>query len=260
MAERTSYPPGTFSWVDLATTDAAGAKAFYSGLFGWEAEDLPAGDAGTYSMLRLAGADVAGLHEQAADERASGVPPHWMSYVTVADVDAAAASVPGLDGMVILEPFDVLDVGREAVVQDPVGAVLALWEPRSHPGAAVVNVPGALTWNELQAKDAPAAFPFYERLLGWSFENVAEHPPYWSISNGPRRNGGVLGLTPEMSHIPPNWHPYFAVASVDEAVAAVPELGGTVLVPRTDVRAGRFAVLRDPQGAAFSAFEGEFDD
>src|SRR5918998_4241018 len=119
MGTRTSYEPGTFSWVDLATTDPAGAKRFYGELFGWEADDMPAGDGATYTMLRLGEHYVAGLAEQPEDERGQGIPPHWNNYVTVADVDASAERVGSLGGTVLAPPFDVLTAGRMCVVQDP---------------------------------------------------------------------------------------------------------------------------------------------
>ena len=98
MGERTGYPPGTFSWADLGTVDAAAVKAFYAGLFGWEAEDVPAGDAGTYTMLRKDGREVAGMSELSAEMGEQGVPPHWLSYVTVEDVDATVARAEELGG------------------------------------------------------------------------------------------------------------------------------------------------------------------
>jgi hypothetical protein len=96
MGKRESYEPGTFCWVDLTTTDPAGAKAFYTSLFGWEAEDVPAGEAGTYTLLRLDGDEVCGLYEMDAGSRQGGVPPHWLSHVRVEDADAVASSTGGL--------------------------------------------------------------------------------------------------------------------------------------------------------------------
>src|SRR5205085_7444081 len=108
MGERTEHAPGSFSWADLGTTDAEGAKAFYTELFGWEAEDLPAGEGMTYTMLRKGGLEVAALYRL----RQEGAPPAWLSYVTVADADAAAEKVLELNGTQIAEPMDGMEAGR----------------------------------------------------------------------------------------------------------------------------------------------------
>jgi predicted enzyme related to lactoylglutathione lyase len=253
MGERTSHPHGTFSWVDLATTDPEGAKAFYGRLFGWEGEDMPAGGGMTYTMFRLRGRYVAAVSEQMQDERAAGIPPHWNNYVTVDDVDAAAGRVTELGGTLLAEPFDVLEAGRMAVLADPTGAVLCLWQPRDHIGAGLVNDPGSLTMNSLATPDPERAAQFYEALLGWTFEL---RPEYSSIKVGDRLNAGMRKDT-EMQ---PHWLPFFTVTDADEAAATAREAGGRVLAEPSEVPAGRFAVLADPAGAAFAIFEGEVDD
>jgi uncharacterized protein len=125
MGERTHYEPGTFCWVGLATSDPAAAEGFYTSLFGWEAEELSAGGAGTYTMLRRAAHDVAILYRQQPEARAAGAPPHWTSYISVEDADATAARAAELGGAAVFrEPFDVLDAGRVAAIGDPTGATL----------------------------------------------------------------------------------------------------------------------------------------
>jgi predicted enzyme related to lactoylglutathione lyase len=131
MSERTKYAPGTFSWADVTTTDPAAAKAFYSALFGWEAEDIPVGDGVFYSMMRLEGHDVAAISPQPQPQREAGVPPVWNSYITVDSADAAADSATQLGATVHAPPFDVMEAGRMAVIQDPQGAFFMVWEPRS---------------------------------------------------------------------------------------------------------------------------------
>src|SRR5690348_17029020 len=136
MGERTSYAPGTFSWAELATSDAEGAKGFYTRVFGWDYDDRPMGEGQVYSMAKRDGGTVAALF-------ASDQPPHWNCYVTVASADDAAARASELGANVVAEPFDVMDVGRMSVIADPQGAMLCLWEPRGNPGAGRVNQPGA---------------------------------------------------------------------------------------------------------------------
>ena len=262
MGKRERYEPGTFCWVDVATTDPAGAKAFYAGLFGWEAEDTPAGEVGTYTMLRLSGDEVCGLYELDVGRREQGIPPHWFSYVSVEDADATAFRARELGGTVYGEAFDVLDSGRMAVIQDPTGAVLAAWQPLAHAGASRVNDPGCLTWNELQSRDLETAAAFYAGLFGWEMEPIKEDRKlyYVTIKNAGSSNGGIMPMTEQHGGAPSYWLAYFTVPSCDEAVARVRELGGGELTGPLDVPAGRIAVVRDPQGAVFALFEGETDD
>lgn len=258
MGERTEYRPGTFSWADLATTDLDGAKRFYGELFGWQAEDVPTGGP-VYAMCRLDGANVAAIGELPAEQRELGIPPHWNNYVTVASVDDAAGSVADLGGTVVAGPFDVMDVGRMASIQDPTGAYLNLWEARGSIGAERVNEPGCLTWNDLSTQSPETAHAFYEALFGWSFEKMpTDEVHYWVIFNGERSNGGVLRLREE--GVPSFWMPYFAVEDADAAIERVAELGGGKLLGPIDVPTGRFAILHDPAGAAFAVSAGEFDD
>jgi predicted enzyme related to lactoylglutathione lyase len=154
MGERTRYEPGTFCWVGLATSDPGRAKAFYTGLFGWHAEDLEAGAAGAYTTLRHGGRDVATLYLQQPEARAAGAPPHWTSYISVEDAEATAALAGELGGAAVFRaPFDVLDAGRVAAIRDPTGAIVSLWQPRALIGATLVNDVGALCWNELATTD-----------------------------------------------------------------------------------------------------------
>ena len=262
MGKRESYEPGTFCWVELQTTDREGAKAFYGELFGWEAEDMPAGDAGTYTMLRLDGDEVCGLYEMEAERREQGIPPHWFNYVSVEDADATASRARELGGTVYGEVFDVGDGGRMAAIQDPTGAVLGAWQPRQHIGARRVNDPGCLGWNELQSREPAAAASFYTELFGWETETIEENgePVYVTIKNGGWSNGGIMPMTEQHGDTPTHWLPYFIVPSCDDAAAKVRELGGGVLAGPLDLGAGRIAVVSDPQGAVFALFEGETDD
>src|SRR4051794_22979246 len=257
MPERSSYAPGTFSWSDLSTTDVDGAKAFYGALFGWTArdDDIPGG--GTYTMFFLNGREVAG---GSAGAPAQG-PPHWNAYVTVASADETAERAAGSGATVVAPPFDVMDAGRMAVFQDPTGAFLSVWEARAHPGARVVNEHGALTWNDLSTRDPETAESFYRDLFGWEFTRVAGGPePYWSISLGGRRNGGMRTLGNEVpADAPPFWLTYFAVDDTDATIAGAKEGGGTVITGPVAVPAGRFAIIADPQGAVFGVVDGEFD-
>jgi uncharacterized protein len=249
-----THAPGTFCWADLGTSDAAAAKRFYAGLFGWQYQDMPMGEGASYTMFELGGKRVAALYPQDAQQQAQGVPPNWLSYIAVESADHAAERTRALGGAVLMEPFDVYEVGRMALVQDPTGAVVALWEPRTHPGAGVVGEPGSLCWNELNTGEPDRAAEFYTGLLSWETEKQPMGDfVYTYFTQGERRNGGMMRTTPEMGPIPPHWAVYFAVDDCDGQAARAATLGGKVLVPPTDVPGvGRFSILQDPQGASFA--------
>jgi predicted enzyme related to lactoylglutathione lyase len=253
MGERDSYVPGTFCWADLGTTDASAAQEFYTGLFGWDAEALPAGEGGVYVMFRKGGRDVAALYEMGESER-SQLSAHWSSYVSVADVEAIAQRAEELEASIIAEPFDVMDSGRMAVLRDPTGAHVHLWQPGRHAGAGRVNETGCMVWNELATPVVERASSFYRDLLGWNAEGDAIG--YATIHRGDAINGG---MRPLRDGEPPNWLLYFTVPSADEAVAQVRESGGEVLAGPADATVGRIAVVRDPQGAMFALYEGDVD-
>ncbi|HWT23325.1 MAG TPA: VOC family protein [Solirubrobacteraceae bacterium] len=255
MGTRTSYPPGTFSWAELATSDAAGAKGFYTALFRWDYDDNPIGEGQVYSLALRDGERVAALF--ASDE-----PPHWNCYVTVASADESTARATDLGGTVLADPFDVMDLGRMSVIADPTGAALSLWEPLGNIGAALVNTPGSMTWNDLVTPDPDAAARFYEALFGWTTEAVEGGGGYRVIRNGERSNGGIMPLDPERmgADTPASWMPYFGHEDVEAAVAEVPGLGGRAFMGPMQLPGGTIAVLGDPQGAVFAVFTGEYDE
>jgi predicted enzyme related to lactoylglutathione lyase len=258
VGERTQYAPGTFSWADLATTDLAAAKDFYGGLFGWAAEDMPVGDGSVYSMMRLDGKDVAAIAPQPPQQRDAGAPPAWNSYVTVESADAAADRAKELGATVHAPPFDVLEVGRMAVIQDPHGAFFMAWQPRRHIGAALVNAPGALCWNELASPDLDASSAFYGGLFGWTTAPIEGSPqPYLVIKNGDKSNGGIRELSPPGT--PPHWLVYFATEDIDAGLAKVEERGGTKLAGPIDIAMAKIAVVQDPQGAVFALYAGALE-
>ena len=255
MAERASHQPGTFSWAELATSDAEASKSFYSSLFAWDYDDSPIPGGQVYSMARRDGRYVAALFSSAQ-------PPHWNCYVTVDSADAAARRASELGATVVAEPFDVMDVGRMAVINDPTGAGLCLWEARAHIGASLVNAPGALTWNDLLTPDPQRAARFYEALFAWTVEEIPGSGGYRVIRNGERANGGMmpLQLTGAGAETPPAWLPYFGHEDVDRAIEEIPRLGGRVLNGPVRMPQGSIAMLGDPQGAVFAVWTGAYED
>jgi uncharacterized protein len=258
MGERTKYTPGTFSWADVTTTDQAAAKAFYSGLFGWEAEDMPVGDGVFYSMMRLNGHDVAAISPQPQQQRDAGVPPAWNSYITVESADAAADSAKQLGATVHAPPFDVMEAGRMAVIQDPQGAFFMVWEPRQHIGAGFVNAPGALAWNELSSPDLDASAAFYGDLFGWKTEPFEGSPQrYLVVKNGDRANGGIRELGDQPA--PPHWLVYFGIDDIESGLARVTELGGSKMTDAIDIGIAKIGIVQDPLGATFAIYSGQFE-
>jgi uncharacterized protein len=259
MSERTKYSPGTFSWADLSTTDQDAAKQFYGQLFGWEAVDSPVGDGVVYSMMQLGGKPAAGIGPQPEQQRDAGVPPMWNSYVTVESADAAADRAQKLGATVHAPAFDVMDVGRMAVIQDPQGGFFMVWQPKLHIGANVVNAAGALSWNELATPDVEASANFYGELFGWKYETYEGMPMQYKViqtADG-NSNGGLREAT---EHEPTYWLAYFGTDNIEDGMTSATELGAKTLVPATDIGMGQIGVLQDPQGAVFALYAGQFDE
>jgi uncharacterized protein len=254
MQETPEYAPGTFCWVELGTTDGEAAKKFYTELFGWTFNDSPIGPGMVYTMLKRDGKDVGALYKMPEEMTSQGIPPNWLSYASTANADETAEKAKSLGGTLMKEPFDVMDVGRMAVIQDPTGAVFAIWQAGTHKGAGVVNLPNSLCWNELATNDTEKAGDFYSSLFGWG-KNVQQMGPmtYTSFMNGDRPAGGMYKPSPEMGNTPPHWLVYFAVDDTDAKVMKAEELGAKTIAPPMDIPdTGRFAILQDPQGAAFA--------
>ena len=255
MSERTELLPGSFCWPELATPDSPKAKAFYAGLFGWTPVDVPS-SGGTYTLLQLRGKDVAALRSLSEKEKGEGIPSYFLSYISTASTDASAERAKELGGKVLFGPFDVEGIGRMAVVMDPGGVVFALWEARGHIGARLVGEESALCWTELVTKDPDGAKTFYAGLFGWTWKESGASGPaeYHEIHREGQAIGGLLPMKGQRwADVRSHWMPYFFVASCDATAAKAAELGGGATVPPTDIPyVGRFAVLRDDQGAHFS--------
>ena len=258
MSERTSYEPGTPSWVDVSSPDLEESKRFYRGLFGWEAQDAgPQEETGGYAMFTLNGRTVAGLARIQDESQA----PAWSAYVATDDADAAAARVTKAGGTVLFGPIDITDAGRVAFFAHPAGGMIGVWQAGSHTGAEVVNEPGALNWNELQTRDVEGAKAFFSAVFGWQPDDQDFGGMTYTVFNlGDKGIAGAMPTTPFQvpDEVPAFWLAYFSVADCDESVAKVQELGGSVLGQAHDLPGvGRFAVVADPHGATFGVIAGE---
>jgi predicted enzyme related to lactoylglutathione lyase len=244
MVERSGYAPGTPSWVDLGSPDAAAAATFYGDLFGWTAEMDPRPEAGGYGMFTLAGKNVAGLGPQMDPRR----PPFWAVYVTVADADETLAKASAAGGTVVMGPMDVFDAGRMGVIQDAVGSFVSIWQPNQHIGAELVNQPGTFAWSELATTDLGKARDFYQSVFGWGLEAAASSDTAALFTvDGSMVCGAHVAGEAEF----PAWSVWFSVEDCDASATRAGELGGSILLPPSDMDFGRGAVLADPQGAVF---------
>lgn len=252
MRKITAYPNGVFCWVDLATSDFEGARAFYSQLFGWEFDEPPA-DGPRYSNFHLDGLTVAGVGELMPEQQAQGMPSHWSSYVKHDDAEAVAERIAAAGGIVVVPPMDVMEEGRFMMAQDPVGAFFGVWQPGRHTGAQIVNAPNALVWNELQTRDhnVETAIVFYRQVFGW--DEVRRQEGYVGLAVDGRRQAGILPLDESRANIPSNWSVYFLVDDVADTTRRAEALGANIHVPETALdEHSSFAVISDPQGAFFN--------
>jgi predicted enzyme related to lactoylglutathione lyase len=247
MTAVNSHPPGSFCWIELATTDAASATSFYTQLFGWSVDESDMGDGSLYTIFQKNGRNAAAMYAIRPEQQ--GMPPNWMSYVAVASADDATRKAKDLGATVRAEPFDVSDYGRMSVLADPTGASFAVWQAKQEIGLGVRDEENTLCWNELQARDLERAKHFYVSLFGW---RPKESPEYTEFHLGEHAIGGMLS-SHAPAEVPPYWLPYFAVADCDATVARAGSLGGSICAPPMDIaNVGRFAVLGDPQGATFA--------
>ncbi|HJZ60841.1 MAG TPA: VOC family protein [Miltoncostaeaceae bacterium] len=251
------FAPGTPSWVELSTKDPDAAVGFYGQVMGWTAtEPGPVEQTGGYRMFQQDGHNVAGLMGLMQE----GQPTAWGAYISVANADAIAGRVKVNGGTVIVEPMDVMDLGRMAIFADPSGAVFGIWEPRGFGGADIVNEPNSLGWFEVLTRDTESGKTFYPAVFGWSvgrptFDGAPEDYTVWEVDGRPV--GGMMTLDDERfpPGLPSHWSICFSVADCDAVVASSKKLGGKVAVEPMDMPIGRFAVLVDPQGAAFTIWE-----
>lgn len=251
MSKVTSYAPGTPCWVDLASMDIDASVSFYEDLLGWNMEEPGGPETQGYRRATFEGDDVAAL----MPAMQPGQPQMWNTYISVADVGETAAKVTAAGGNVILEPMDVMDLGKTAFFTDSSGAAFGVWEPGTFAGAARVNGPGALTWNELGTRDVEGAKAFYGAVFGWEADEW--ELPHVDGAPGPatyvdwqldgKDVGGMMDISGMLpAEVPAHWLVYFGVPDTDAAVEKVKAAGGDVRFGPVDIPAGRFAVVTEP--------------
>lgn len=253
MSDQSWPAPGRFVWHDLMTTDLEKALPFYTDLFGWTIKPIDMGEHGTYNMFAAGGVDQGGLVTLRPDD---GHPSHWIAYVLVDDVDAAARRATGLGGEVPMPGMDIPDVGRFAVVVSPTGAVISPFRPLTPgPDTDPPAQQGTVVWHELLALDPEREGAFHREIFGWG-AGSADMGPMGTYHLFKRDGKDVAGMLqkPDGSG-PSTWLPYVAVEDVDDRAERVKALGGTVHVAPQDIPGiGRFAVASDPTGALFALY------
>lgn len=248
----TPWPSGTPCWVDYGAADLDSAKAFYTDVLGW---GYTGGEPefGGYLTVTVDGEQAAGMGPQQDPDD----PPRWTTYFATDDAATAAGRIRDAGGTVVVEPMEVGPMGTMVIAQDPQGNPFGLWQSGLNTGARIHNEPGALAWNEAMVDDTAAAKEFYTAVFGFTFEQMgpeagAGDMDYATFSTGGNPLGGLGASDPSM---PKGWLTCFAVASTDDAVAAVEAKGGKVTTPAMDTPFGRFAIAEDPWGASFEVMQ-----
>jgi predicted enzyme related to lactoylglutathione lyase len=248
VSRDTAWAAGTPCWIDLGVDDVSKAKAFYSGLFGWQIQDGPP-EAGGYSMCEIGGRPVAGIGPKMGPAE---MPTFWTTYLATDDADDTAAKITAAGGQLLAEPFDVMDVGRMGIAADPSGAVFGIWQARAHTGIRLANEPGSLIWNENMSRSYDANKAFYQAVFGYSLGDIGAMN-YATLDLDGQTVGGIGEFGPDQpEQTPPSWVTYFGVADTDAAVAKAAQLGGKVIAPARDSPYGRIGIVSDDQGAVFA--------
>ncbi|MDN0198618.1 VOC family protein [Streptomyces sp. S.PNR 29] len=252
----TRYVTGAPNWIDLGTPDIEGASSFYGGLFGWQFRS-GGPEAGGYGFFQLAGKTAAGGMQTAPEQG----PPSWTVYFQSPDADATAKAAEQAHGSVRMQPMDVMDQGRMAILADQAGVSFGIWQPGRTKGLDVVQEPGSLCWVELYTADEAAAAAFYRAALGLeTFAVTFPGGTYTTVNPAGEGEdamfGGIVPLADDPAEDEAYWLPYFEVSDTDAVVAKAQELGGTVRMPATDLEGvGRMAKLTDPYGARFAVIK-----
>jgi uncharacterized protein len=245
-----------FTWYELMTTDTAGAKAFYASVMGW-GDQTPPQSPIPYTLFTAGSVPVAGMMDLPESAKAMGIPPNWLGYVAVEDIDAAAAKATGLGATIQVGPMDIPNVGRFCCLSDPQGAVISLfrWTDAIGQGGPRDSMsPGQIGWHELVTTDWQQGFAFYEAMFGWKKADaidMGEMGTYQMFAAGTQTLGGMMNRPPGMPVSA--WTFYVNVPAIDAAIARVNAGGGTVMNGPMEVPGGSWiAQCRDPQGAFFA--------
>ncbi|APX01477.1 MULTISPECIES: VOC family protein [unclassified Arthrobacter] len=244
--------PGAPCWIDLMTTDSNQAKQFYGELFGWDFQTGDQEKYGGYITATKNGKNVAGIMQKMEDQAA--MPDTWSVYLRTDDVAATAAAATASGGQVHMEPMDVPEQGKMAILGDASGAAVGAWQPQEMRGFDLVAEPGAAAWHELHTNDYAAAVKFYQDVFGWNTDVMSDTPEfhYTTLGSGRDAKAGIYDATSDLpAGVPSNWVVYFAVEDADASIDKAVSLGATLVDGPDDTPFGRLATLTDPTGARF---------
>lgn len=250
MPERDTAPTGAPIWIDLFTSDPDRSRGFYCELMGWSVDE-PHPDFGGYFNFSRGGRLVAGGMR---NDGKAGVPDGWNVYLSVDDAGATVATATAHGGGVIVPATPLADLGSMAVITDPGGAAVGMWQPGTHHGIGLIAEPGAPAWFELHTRHYAASVQFYRDVFGWDAHTMSdtEEFRYTTLGEGEAAAAGIMdssGFLPE--GVPAHWAVYLCVADTDVAVKTAVELGGALVMPAEDTPYGRVAMVSDPTGAHF---------
>ncbi|MGP7997684.1 MAG: VOC family protein [Streptosporangiaceae bacterium] len=250
MPARESAPAGAPCWVDLMTSDTARSRDFYGAVFGWAAEE-PNPEFGGYFNFTKNGVRVAGCM---TSEPGSGLPDTWSVYLATDDAAKTLEAAAGHGAQIVVPAMTVGDLGTMAMLTDPSGAAIGIWQPGLHKGFGLVTEPGAPSWFEVLTPDYPGTISFYRDVFGWDTQ-VAGDTPEFRYTVGVRGAEQLAGIMDASGFLPAGqpaaWSVFFGTADTDAALATITRLGGSVLRPAEDTPYGRLAEAADPNGARF---------
>lgn len=249
MAQTATALTNKPAWIDLATSDAGAARDFYAKLLGWTLEVSDDPQYGGYATAKLGDASVGGIGPKQGDD----APTAWSVYIGTENADELSKKVEAAGGTLVAPPFDVGDQGRMAVFSDPSGAFISAWQP-GQMSQFVSGRPNAFGWAELNARGLDRAVTFYETVFGWTHSTspFGEGQEYTQFEHNGEPIAGALEMSPQIpADVPSYWTIYFTVDDVDAGFRRALELGGREMVAPQDFPGGRFAIVSDPQGAAF---------
>ncbi len=250
MPTRETAPTGAPCWVDVMTSDVEGARAFYGQLFGWESEE-PNEELAGYFNFTKDGVRVAGGFRTMPG---AAMPDVWSVYLATDDARSTVEAVKANGGQVISDAMDVENLGTMAIVTDPGGAVIGMWQPGLHKGFGIFGQPGAPSWWELFTRDYDRALDFYQTVFGWKTQAMGDTPDFrYTIAvDGEQQFAGVMDASSFLPEgVPDHWSVYFGVDDADATMAQLEALGGSIRVPAEDTPYGRMATVADPFGAQF---------
>jgi predicted enzyme related to lactoylglutathione lyase len=255
MPHRDTAPVGAPCWIDLYSSDPATSQVFYGELFGWKVDD-PGPDYGGYVNFTKGGVPVAGCMR---NDGSGGTPDAWSVYLASDDAAATTRAAIAHGGQVYVDAMEVMDLGSMAVLADPGGASIGVWQPGTHPGFEVWNEPGAPCWFELHGRAYEPTVAFYRDVFHWDTHTMSDTPEfrYTTLGEGDHALAGIMDAASFLpDDAPAHWAIYFGVESADAALEHIEQLGGTTIEPAMDSPYGRLAVASDPTGTNFRLVQG----